>query len=127
MLIGWLLCKHWDDTTQGRELWHIMNPTLEESLPKQRVLETVKKLMYIAIDLNQKMMEQEPDSPEKTNTMKYHKKIIANRPRFFEQLSNQLNPNVNEDSIKFLDQIYRSYDLRLTMAGDKQLQDNDDR
>ena len=91
MLIGWLLCKHWDDTTQGRELWHIMNPTLEESVPKARVLDTVKKLMYIAVDLNAKMLEQEPNSPEKTNAQKYHQKIIKNRSKFFEQLTNQLN------------------------------------
>ena len=28
ILIGWLLCKHWRDETQGTELWHIINPTL---------------------------------------------------------------------------------------------------
>ena len=27
-LIGWLLCKHWSDETQGTELWHIINPAL---------------------------------------------------------------------------------------------------
>jgi len=57
MLLGWLLCKHWDDTTQGRELWHIINPTLAETVPKQQVMAVVRKLVYIAYDLNVNMME----------------------------------------------------------------------
>ena len=125
MLVGWLLCKHWDDTTQGRELWHIINPTLAESVPKRQVLDVVRKLIYIAVDLNQNMLTQEPDSPEKSNALKYMKKVLSNRNRFVEQLTNQLNKDVTEESIRFMDQIYRSYDLRLTIAGEKELQDND--
>lgn len=57
MLLGWLLCKHWDDTTQGRELWHILNPTLAETIPKQHVMAVVRKLIYIAYDVNFTLME----------------------------------------------------------------------
>ena len=121
MLIGWLLCKHWDDTTQGTELWHILNPTLAETVPKNQVMEVVRKLMYIAVDLNQRMLENEPNTPEKTSALKYLKKVKTNRNKFFEQLQNQLDREVTQESIQFLDQIYRSYDLRLTMAGDKEL------
>ena len=32
--LGWLLCKHWSDETQTRELWHMINPMLSETAPK---------------------------------------------------------------------------------------------
>merc|ERR1719296_239220 len=32
ILIGWLLCTHWSDETQSRELWHIVNPELNETV-----------------------------------------------------------------------------------------------
>ena len=79
IILGWLLCKHWDDETQATELWHIMNPNLEDTVPKIRIMATIKKLLYIAIDLNLKMINAEKDSPEKQSALQYHKKIANNR------------------------------------------------
>ena len=47
--------------------------------------------MYIVVELNTKMMEKEPNSPEKTNAVKYLKKVESNRRKFLEQLNTQLN------------------------------------
>ena len=47
-------------------------------------MDIVRKLMYIAVDLNQKMVEAEPNSAEKTSALKYLKKVKANRNKFFE-------------------------------------------
>ena len=79
VLIGWLLCKHWDDATQATELWHIINPTLKETIPQRQVVDVVRRLCYIAIDLNLKMLNSLPDSPDKANALKYHKRIEQNR------------------------------------------------
>ena len=51
-LIGWLLCKHWNDETQARELWHIINPELLPFVTKRDVLSIVTRLAYIAVNLN---------------------------------------------------------------------------
>ena len=29
--LGWILCKHWSEETQKRELWHMINPTLKDT------------------------------------------------------------------------------------------------
>ena len=86
ILMGWLLCKHWSDETQSTELWHIINPTLQEFVPLREVINTVRKLCYVAIDLNVTMLSSLPDSPEKKNALKYHAKIKANRENFIKQL-----------------------------------------
>ena len=123
ILVGWLLCRHWSDETQATELWHIMNPKLEEQIGKQKVVATIKQLMYVAIDLNLTMIKTMKDSPEKENALKYHQRIAANRDTFIEQVSSQLEPMVSKEQLEFLDQVYRSYDMRMTIAGDKELEE----
>ena len=82
ILLGWLLCRHWDDATQATELWHIINPTLRETVPRKEIVAVIKKLCYIAIDLNVTMLNSLKDSPEKKSALKYHAKIKANRDAF---------------------------------------------
>ena len=82
ILVGWLLCKHWSDETQATELWHIINPTLLPVVSKKQVIAVIRKLMYVAIDMNLNMINSLPESPSKTNALKYHKKIAAGREKF---------------------------------------------
>ena len=84
ILVGWLLCKHWSDETQTTELWHIVNPTLDESVPQRDVLAIIRKLLYVGIDLNLKMVNSLPESAEKKNALKYHSRIEANRKQFLD-------------------------------------------
>ena len=51
-LLGWLLCKHWSDETQARELWHIVNPELLPFVTKRDFLHIITRLTYIAVNLN---------------------------------------------------------------------------
>ena len=60
--MGWLLCKHWSDETQTTELWHICNPTLLEEVESRQVMSVIRKLVYVAVDLNKKMVESLPKS-----------------------------------------------------------------
>ena len=71
ILIGWLLCKHWSDETQTTELWHILNPTLLPSVPIETAMQVIRKLLYVGIDLNTKMVQSQPESPEKKNALQY--------------------------------------------------------
>ena len=121
IIMGWLLCKHWSDETQTTELWHICNPTLMEEVPTKQVLAVIKKLLYVSIDLNKKMVESLPKSPEQKNALKYHERIFQNRQKFLEQLNQQLGRSVVREQIAGLAEIFKSYDLRMTVAGDKEL------
>ena len=56
ILIGWLLCSHWSEETQSRELWHIVNPGLQEVVPRADVIQVIAQLVYVAVQLNRKMV-----------------------------------------------------------------------
>ena len=56
ILLGWLLCKHWDEENQGTELWHILNPELNDTVPRENVLAVWEKIIYVAVDLNIKLI-----------------------------------------------------------------------
>ena len=71
ILIGWLLTSHWSDETQARELWHIINPELRESVSKKEVNQVISQLMYIAVNLNTKFVNSMPDSSEKKEALAY--------------------------------------------------------
>ena len=61
-LLGWLLCKHWSEETQSRELWHIINPELKKFVTKREVNHVVTRLAYIAVNLNLKLIKNMPES-----------------------------------------------------------------
>ena len=60
ILIGWLLCSHWSEETQSRELWHIVNPGLEEFVAKADVISVIASLVYVAVNLNRKLVQAMP-------------------------------------------------------------------
>ena len=78
-ILGWLLCKHWNDETQSTELWHIINPTLLESVPVDDVMKVVTRLIYIAVDLNEVLVSARPKSPEQIKAIQYHNKLRGGR------------------------------------------------
>ena len=119
-LIGWLWCRHWSDETQALELWHIVNPTLEEVATKEQVLDIATRLVYIAVTLNLKLIQSKPATTEQKEALEYHKRIAAGRRSFLQRLTEELPEEVTKDELcGALDQFFRSYDLRLTLAGDK--------
>ena len=120
-LMGWLLCKHWNDDTQTRELWHLINPKLTKSVTKRDVYSVITRLAYIAVNLNQKLLQNFPDNEQKAKALSYHKSIDMNRKAFLKQVGDQLPEQIEEDTLRsseLLRQFYRSYDLRMAMAGD---------
>ena len=82
ILIGWLLCKHWDDETQTIELWHIINPELLPTVTKRDILTIITRLAYIAVNLNLKLVKNCPESEDKRTALEYHKRIAKNRKAF---------------------------------------------
>ena len=87
VLIGWLLCTHWSDETQARELWHIVNPELREAVDKTAVNKLISSLMYVAVNLNQKLVTAMPQSGEKEKALTYLAKCNKNRKNFANELT----------------------------------------
>ena len=89
--MGWLLCKHWNDDTQSRELWHIINPDLAPYVTKREIYSVINRLAYIAVSLNSKLIKNLPDSDEKAKALEYHKNIAKNRKPFLQDVGSRLD------------------------------------
>lgn len=50
--LGFLLCRHYSPESQSLELWHMVNPKLEETISKNIVENLLKDLTYVAVDMN---------------------------------------------------------------------------
>ena len=76
--------------------------------------------MYIGITLNMRIVNALKDSPEKKTALQYLGRVDANKDLFIQQCKEQLEAEVTKEQIGFLGQIFRSYDLRMTVSGDKE-------
>jgi hypothetical protein len=52
VIMGWLFCRHFDEYSKSKELWHMINPELLPTVKKTKVNEFLKDLIHIAVDLN---------------------------------------------------------------------------
>ena len=50
--LGFLACKHQSVEEQQTELWHLINPKLEETIAKSLLEVFLYELCYVAIDMN---------------------------------------------------------------------------
>ena len=118
--MGWLLCKHWNEEVQGCELWHIINPELRPSVTKREVNSIITRLAYIAVNLNQKLLKNLPDNEARKKALDYHKRIDANRKLFLKKVGDSLPEQISVENLRgeLLRQFFRSYDLRMAIAGD---------
>ena len=94
ILAGWLLTKHWSDESQALELWHIMNPLLNESIQQSEALQVIKRLMYVAIEINERLVVACKDSPEKKAALRYLERVKQSRNSYLKQCQAQLDDEV---------------------------------
>jgi hypothetical protein len=50
--LGFICCRHHSLEDQELELWHLINPKLEETVPKAAVEAFLRDLTYIALEMN---------------------------------------------------------------------------
>lgn len=50
--LGFLCCRHNSVEDQELELWHLINPKLEQTIPKAQVEAFLRDLCYVALDMN---------------------------------------------------------------------------
>lgn len=122
MMIGWLLCRHWDDENQATELWHLINPEVEDFVTKKQVMHIVNRLAYIAVQLNRKIVLHMRRSSERDSAVEYLDRCMKRKKAFLLKIQNQLPDLVEKEQLyDLMEQFFRSYDLRLAIAGDKKL------
>lgn len=86
---------------------------------KREILAVIVRLAYVAVNLNLKIVQNLPETEDKRSALEYHKRIAKNRKAFLQNIGSELPEQVDCDGLHvLLDQFYRSYDLRMAMAGD---------
>ena len=50
------------------DLWHLINPKLEQTIPRDQVVELIKDLVFIAVDLNIKYLSNMGESLKEKGT-----------------------------------------------------------
>lgn len=136
--IGFLLCEHYSVDTQGVDLWHLINPKLEQTIPRDQVIELLKDLMYIAIDMNIKYLsvmgeslrdkgtkentlptrESKEEEKMKNRALKYLDVAKKNSPKLIEDITKLLPPHVSKiDLIPVMKkQMFRSHQIRTLLT-----------
>jgi len=91
--LGFLCCHHHSPEDQELELWHILNPKLEETVSKSSVEQFLKDLTYIALEMNLSKRfsitvadllkhADENDTEEKKKAIDYIENTIKERDAF---------------------------------------------
>lgn len=101
----------------------MMNPLCKESIQQSEALHVIKRLMYVGIEINEHLVKACKDSPEKTSALKYLERVKQKRNTYLYMCQNSLETEVTKDQIQIFTPIFRSYDLRMTIAGDKKLEE----
>ena len=137
LMIGFLLCEHYSVDTQGVDLWHLINPKLELTIPKETVIDFVKDLLKIAVDLNfqyiqnleKKLIQQGVNEKVNATKVKEEESIrkraikyldLAQRkiPEFIEKLMEIMPPLVSKMDLRPIlkNQVYRSHQIRTLLT-----------
>jgi len=137
LMIGFLLCEHYSVDTQGVDLWHLINPKLELTIPKETVIDFVKDLLKIAVDLNfqyiqnleKKLIQQGVNEKVNATKVKEEESIrkraikyldLAQRkiPEFIEKLMEIMPPLVSKMDLHPIlkNQVYRSHQIRTLLT-----------
>lgn len=136
--IGFLLCEHYSVDTQGVDLWHLINPKLEQTIPRDQVIELIKDLIYIAVDMNIKYIsvmgeslrekgtkekglptrESKEEEKMKNRALKYLDLAKKNSGRLIEDTAKLLPPHVSKiDLIPVMKkQMFRSHQIRTLLT-----------
>ena len=108
-------------------MWHIVNPGLLDTVNKTEVNRLVASLMYVAVSINTKLVKALPPSGEKDKAVAYLETCQRNRKSWAVALTRELGPEVTADELmELMKQFFRSYDLRMSIAGDKKGEEDDD-
>ena len=104
-----------------------MNPGLAETVNKTDVNRVVSGLMYVAVSINTKLVKAMPTSAEKDKAVAYLETCQRNRKSWAVALTRELGAEVTaEELMELMKQFFRSYDLRMSIAGDKKGEEDDD-
>jgi hypothetical protein len=114
------------------ELWHLINPKLEETISKATVEQFLRDLAYIAIDMNISKsltrinihidllkMADDNDDHLKKKAIDYLDDANKHKEEFLKKILTGLNDQVTKQELitKIRDHFFKSYILRMGIAG----------
>ena len=98
----------------------MVNPQLDQSISIDIVKNLIRELMYVGVTINQKIVRTLPKSQDREDALKYLMKCQANRTKWSNRLVKGLNKEIDEEQFKVtMKQLYRSYELRMALAENK--------
>ena len=71
--LGFLLCNHTSEKSQVKEAWNMMNPLLDDSISKDRLILFYEELAHIAVDMRLSIETAKDQAPE--DVVKYLHRI----------------------------------------------------
>ena len=54
--IGFLHCQHHCEDTQAIDMWHLINPELEDTVSNEDVIQFLEDLIFISVDMMKKFL-----------------------------------------------------------------------
>eukprot|EP00347_Sterkiella_histriomuscorum_P014349 403361212 len=120
--LGFMLCQFPSVEDQELEMWHLINPRLDETVSKGTVEMFLRDLIYVALDMNINILKagDENEHPEKPKALQYLEEAAEKREIFMTQRMKRFkNDYVTRDELAACtrDCFFQSYRLRLAISG----------
>ena len=119
LILGFILAHHENDQSAADSLWGIINPEINESVPKARVLKIVNMLLYYAIEVPHEVVS--TDEKADASVIAYIEDLKAKAPRVRNDLELRLPDPVhkNEFLMTITPKWYSSYKIRAFVCPEK--------
>ena len=120
--MGWLLCRHFDEYSKCKELWHLVNPGLLPTVKKVKVNEFFMDLIHIAVELNMKLVASTQNPILKPGALKnqcveYLKMVAKGKAKIAAKIRPLGGEITEEELITLVKPFFRSSQIRMELAG----------
>ena len=119
--LGFLLCRHYSPETQVLEMWHIINPKLDDHVTPGQVKTFLEDLLYVAIDMNLNILNanEGDNSAESQKAKNYLEECLGKKEAFLNSFMSGLNEPITKETLggKLKKDFFDSYRLRMAVGG----------
>ena len=119
LAMGFVFCKHNKKEEKALDmLWCLMNPKIDESIPKKVVEEWVGRLMFWAVDVP--LSVEQKKETQNLEVLKYLEELQGRAGMFIEQKIGNLGSQVTRDELAILGKdVLGAHRLRMAIHPEK--------